>query len=333
MDPGKNLLVLALTAAMFSGAPSSHAQSSTSQTVTPIAASAPTAVPALVPYSGTVIGETGKDLSTEIATSFLIYKDEQGGEPLWTETQTVNIDPGGHYKVQLGATSSNGLPSELFSTGDARWLEVQVAGQPPEPRVLLASVPYAMKASDASTLGGLPASAFALAGTRTPANAASMASENIIPDTASTVTTSGGTSGYLPMFTGSFTIADSIVFQNTLGIGIGDVPNAALDVNGKAIFRGAFQVARIGNATKTAGVNSNPFSFFAQAYDSAKSETLGPSFSLQSEAIGNNTPLPGATLNLLYDSGLGSNAETGDAIGGKYGGSGLCLSHQRGSGH
>ena len=49
-------------------------------------------------------------------------------------------------------------------SGAARWLEVSVAGDNGElvtqPRVLLVSVPYALKAGDSETLGGLPASAY-----------------------------------------------------------------------------------------------------------------------------------------------------------------------------
>jgi hypothetical protein len=42
--------------------------------------------------------------------------------------ETQNVTPGnsGHYAVQLGATSANGLPADLFVSGDARWLAVQV---------------------------------------------------------------------------------------------------------------------------------------------------------------------------------------------------------------
>ena len=99
----------------------------------------------------------------ETSITFLIFKGEQGGEPLFTESQTVTPDRAGQYKVQLGASLSNGIPIDLFSSGEARWLEVQIAGEQPQPRVLLVSVPYALKAADAATLGGLPASAYALA--------------------------------------------------------------------------------------------------------------------------------------------------------------------------
>jgi len=65
-----------------------------------------------------------------------------------------------HYSAELGATQSAGLPRNLFATGEARWLGVQISGQAEQPRTLPMSVPYALKAADAQTLGGLPASAF-----------------------------------------------------------------------------------------------------------------------------------------------------------------------------
>ena len=144
-----------------------------------VAASASTAVPPLIPYSGVVNTVPGDQPSASASITFLIYKDEQGGEPLFAETQTVALDATGHYKAQLGATLANGIPMDLFATGEARWLEVQVAGEAPQPRVLLVSVPYALKAADAATLGGLPPSAFALA--RPASETASAASPAITP--------------------------------------------------------------------------------------------------------------------------------------------------------
>lgn len=56
---------------------------------------------------------------------------------------------------------------ELFSAGEPRWLGVQFnrPGELEQRRILLVSVPYALKAVDADTLGGRPASAYALAET------------------------------------------------------------------------------------------------------------------------------------------------------------------------
>jgi hypothetical protein len=79
-------------------------------------------VPPLVPYSGVVFDAHGRPLTNSTSISFLIFKNEASGDPLFVETQTVALDSTGHYKVQLGATLPNGLPQDLFSTGEARWL-------------------------------------------------------------------------------------------------------------------------------------------------------------------------------------------------------------------
>jgi len=63
---------------------------------------------------------------------------------------------------------SSGLPTALFTAGQARWLGVRIAEQAEQPRVLLLSVPYALKAGDAATTGGLPPSAFVSGGTPFP---------------------------------------------------------------------------------------------------------------------------------------------------------------------
>jgi trimeric autotransporter adhesin len=191
----KTLSALVLASAISSAAGSqSLAQTATVQSQTPVAASAPTAVPALVPYSGRAVASSGKALAGETAITFLIYKEEQGGDPLFTETQIVAIDATGNYRVQLGAANPNGLPSDLFATGEARWLEAQIAGEPAQPRVLLASVPYALKAADAATVGGFPASAFVLAGAARTSTAPG-APGTITGVIAGRGLTGGGTSG------------------------------------------------------------------------------------------------------------------------------------------
>jgi len=122
-------------------------------------------VPRLVRFNGTARDSAGRALPGVVGITFFIYRDQQGGAPLWMETQNVQPDATGRYTVTLGATKAEGIPVELFTSGEARWVGVQVQGQAEQPRVLLLSVPYALKAVDAQTLGGKPASAYALAGT------------------------------------------------------------------------------------------------------------------------------------------------------------------------
>jgi len=120
-------------------------------------------VPPLVSFSGALTDGSGKPISAVVGVTFALYRESQGGAPLWLETQNVYPDKTGHYTVLLGSTTSTGLPPDLFATGEPRWLGVQVQGQAEQPRISLSSVPYSLKAADAQTLGGLPASAFVLA--------------------------------------------------------------------------------------------------------------------------------------------------------------------------
>jgi trimeric autotransporter adhesin len=320
MKARKTLLALGLMAAISSAANRSLAQIASINPATPIAASATTAVPALVPYSGVVIAGDGKTFAAESGITFQIYQDEAGGEALWTETQTVAIDPTGHYKVQLGATNPNGLPADLFANGEARWLEIQVAGEPAPPRVLIASVPYALKAADATTLGGLPASAFALARTGIAANA----SAGITSDIVSNVTTTGGTAGYLPEFSGATTVVDSPVFVSGANVGIGTAtPTAVLDVNGTELVTGALtanggetvggtlEMAPLGTATATTSYDSQTLKLYSSAYNSTSKAAVNPRFGWQARPTGNNTAAPSGTLNLLSSNTNAAPAPTG----------------------
>jgi hypothetical protein len=190
------------------------------------------AVPRLVKFSGIVKDAEGNPRSGTVGITFALYKDEQGGTPLWLETQNAQIDAQGHYTVNLGATKSDGLPQELFVSGEARWLGVQPQGQAEQPRVLLMSVPYALKALDAETIGGRPASSFLLA----PAGSSGSSPNNSPPD--GTIT-GGGTANFVPVFTGATTIGNSKIFQTVGGnVGIGTTtPGALLDVKGKGDVR------------------------------------------------------------------------------------------------
>lgn len=120
-------------------------------------------VPRLVNYSGKAVDGDGRSISGTAGVTFAIYSEQTGGSPLWLETQNIQADGKGNFTAQLGATKSEGLPLDLFTSGEARWLGVRINGGEEQPRVLLLSVPYALKAADAQTLGGLPASAFVLA--------------------------------------------------------------------------------------------------------------------------------------------------------------------------
>ena len=189
-------------------------------------------------------GKAANQRAAAISLTFSLYELQEGGSPLWSESQKVQLDEQGRYTVLLGASQADGLPLDLFTSGKALWLGVQpqLPGAVEEPRVLLLAVPYALKASDADTLGGKPASAYALAG---PASAAVVpggsssptdnrlpATDNRLPTTACTAVTSDGTAtaNYVAKFTGACNIQQSLLFDNGSKVGVGtSAPAAFLD--------------------------------------------------------------------------------------------------------
>ena len=182
-----------------------------------------TTVPRLISFSGIVNGANGKPLTSPVGITFSLYAQQQNGSPLWSEIQTVQPDAEGRYSVFLGAASSTGLPLDLFANGTARWLAVNpgVPGVADPARILLVGVPYALKAADADTLGGKPASAFVTTGSPTPATIVA-ASPNSAPVITPDVTPTGsGTTNFIPLWTSSSNLGNSAIYQLNNNVGIG----------------------------------------------------------------------------------------------------------------
>src|SRR3954467_14607469 len=201
----------------------------------PTSAGAPTpVVPRWVKFSGTLLDVNSNPHTGVANVTFAVYSASTGGTALWNETQNVVLDANGKYTVLLGAGIVDGLPTDLFSSGDARWLGVQAQypGEGEQPRVLLVSVPYAMKSGDAATLGGHPASDYALAGSGGNNN------QTLQGGTYAAIDNGGSPSGtvnYLPKFDSATTIKDSQIYDDGTSVGIGGVPASGfkLDVKGR----------------------------------------------------------------------------------------------------
>ena len=97
-----------------------------------------TAVPGLVTFSGALRDAKGHPLQGVVGVTFSLYKEQQGGAPLWTENQNAQLDDQGRYLVLLGATHASGLPIDLFASGEPRWLGVQaqLPEEQEQPRVV-----------------------------------------------------------------------------------------------------------------------------------------------------------------------------------------------------
>src|ERR1035438_2440936 len=186
-----------------------------------------TAVPRLVRFAGSFHPPVNQPAGP-VGATFAIYNQQEGGTPLWTEDQNVELDANGNYTALLGSAHNEGVPVELFTAGEARWLQVKfyVPAEVDLPRVLLVSVPYALKAGDADTLGGKPASAYQMAGSALylesvqSAKPAAALSVETVPAVAPSFT-SGGSPNYIAKFTDTTgDVGNSVIYQNNTSIGI-----------------------------------------------------------------------------------------------------------------
>src|SRR5215469_5449578 len=291
-------------------------------------------VPRLIKFSGTLLDAQNRPLEGPVGVTFALYAQQSGDAALWLEAQNVKPDGNGDYTVLLGANSAKGVPMELFTSGEARWLGVQVERDVEQSRVLLVSVPYALKAGDAETLGGLPSSAFARVGNSItepsnavssgalllPAPIAATASSNASTDP--NVTTLGGTVNFVPKFDTASDVKTSQIFDNGTDVGIGfpvtptPAPVAKLDINGSANIRGTLQLPAAGTANATTkGFNSQPFDYLASVFNGTAA--VNQHFRWQAEPVNPGLSTATGKLNLLFASGTGTPAETGFSISSK----------------
>jgi hypothetical protein len=240
-----------------------------------VAAAVSAQVPTVIKFSGVL---TGGSSARTVSATFSVYGDPKSDAPLWQETQSIAVDADGRYAVLLGATAPEGLPSAIFASGEARWVGVTIDGdEAGQPRVALVSVPYALKAEDATTIGGRPLSAFVLAGDKTgvgadglmyldarvlrsglaPQGGYGAASPPSLPSGyGATSLATAGSANYLALFTDSTNLGDSALYQAPAGwIGInttapaaplhiaaGEAPGTFFDVYSGASVLGALPV-------------------------------------------------------------------------------------------
>jgi hypothetical protein len=202
------------------GKGSVHGESGTNASQQPAIEVLPAlSVPRLVKFSGVVNDPQGRPRSGVVGITFAIYKEQQGGAALWMETQNAVLDEQGKYTVLLGTTKSEGVPLELFMSGEPRWLGVQAegAGEVEQARVLLVSVPYALKAADAETLGGLPSSAYALAQPSAGVASGASTTNATVSGAAALGSTAKATTSAKPQPAGAIATNFIPVFTNTAG--------------------------------------------------------------------------------------------------------------------
>ena len=109
------------------------------------------AVPQVISFQGRLSTASGMQLPDGFyAITCSLYTSHEGGQPLWSETQTVAV-AGGNYTIQLGSETDLTLAFDV-----PYFLGIQVESDPEmSPRLPLSSVPYALRAAhlDITTLG------------------------------------------------------------------------------------------------------------------------------------------------------------------------------------
>ena len=179
-----------------------------------------TSVPRVVRLDGQFVPVNGLPPAAVETVTLAIYASPTDAEPLWSETQEVRVDAQGRYTVFLGASTAAGLPASVVS--GERWLGIRVArpGEEEQPRVPMTSVPYALRASDADTLGGLPPTAFlrAPSGARKNETSGATSAAGADPDVPSVST---GTANFIGKFTNAIDLTSSVLYETGGRIGLG----------------------------------------------------------------------------------------------------------------
>jgi hypothetical protein len=222
-----------------------------------------TTVPKLVRFNGSFRPANGQQAQPVESVTLSVYSEQTGGTPLWQETQNVAVDGEGKYSVLMGATQNDGVPLDLLSAGEPRWLGAQFnrPGEPEQPRVLMASVPYALKSVDAETLGGKPASAYLLAPSGSNLTSGAPSSTGAAASTGATASTTvptnvttavkpratNGTAGFIGVFTDANDLGNSVMQQSNGNIGIGTAPGAAANTTPSLDLR-TYPFSQIGMA-------------------------------------------------------------------------------------
>jgi|GEM_PF-1150100 len=110
------------------------------------------AAPETLTYAGK-LAQDGEAFDGSADVTFELYDAETGGQAVWSEAFDQLDVSDGRFIVELGATN----PIAETLDGNRFWLEVSVNGQALSPRSAVGSVPYAIKAGDAQTVGGMDA--------------------------------------------------------------------------------------------------------------------------------------------------------------------------------
>ena len=230
-----------------------------------------------------------------ITLVFALYAGQRGGEPVWQETQNVQLDSAGRYTVLLGSATSEGLPLDLFTSAKAQWLGIRQQGRPEQPRIMLLSVPMPSRplTSRHSAANRRP---LMLSISETSPRGSSGPNSG---DSGSLNPISGsGTTNYVPLWTSSSTLSSSFIYQSMAGtVGIQETnPQAKLQLgNASPGLKGATTQATGTGILGTAdvgiftgfGVSGLSFSSTGRGVSGTATSTTGNNFGVVGKTASN----------------------------------------------
>lgn len=110
-------------------------------------------VPQFIHYQGNLASTNGNPVNSNLQMIFRIYDQETGGSALWTEIHDGVAVEEGLFSVVLGSVdpANNPITSELFS-GES-YLDINIAGEPLDPRQKIGSLPFALVAQSVPESG------------------------------------------------------------------------------------------------------------------------------------------------------------------------------------
>jgi hypothetical protein len=194
----------------------------------PLTSAALTPVPRLIWFNSTFRPADNLPVAPVENITVAVYREREGGDAIWQETQNVATDAVGRYSLLIGSTFADGMPLALFTSGEPCWIGITVnrPGEVEQPRVHQASVPYALKAADAETLGGLPASAYLRAPAAEHAGVvvereSSGAAMPTDPDVTMDAVVQPGTTNFLAKYVNGADVGISAVYEAGGAVGIG----------------------------------------------------------------------------------------------------------------